>query len=768
MFDNLAVTPVEPGRSRVDNILIAGRSTGAELASDHFTNSQLVLVCTQLRTLCQKVSAQAGESDPKLTEILKIVEKHLATGPQKIDLLLHSAYQLRKHLCNTHLPEQQNLQIELTQICDGLAKAKIFRDLPKISADGLIRKNIYYKPPGVLSGQRLAIGKTNQFDVIILGGGPSGISALYHLSKQGVDTLLIEGGFCVQSMSDARALSVHTMRTDVTFSSITGSGEHTALREEIRMNNLMDTFPIRACAEHARQTLEKSAGVRLDATFATGNDRESPVARAEVYAYFSQVLDEAANLPSANILEQSPIVKVQKNPDGLFQIQTASGDVYLSKKLIVAAGFVGLQAEFARTLSATVQLEQAYGERVITISSEQDVYFKADRIEAAIKGLATVTADPLVVLNEAVLGHLEVRTLVKLQPPGTRAAVVGSGESAAKSVIELLTLNPNLQVDLFLKAPLEPSDPQSPAYLQAGPKLLRCLADSKFAEQSMELRKQFSTPVTFETMKRLIELTQTGQVRVFELGSHFSESCLELKINEDNKLTVGIKKESTALQKDLLKQHLEWTAFSLKCDWIRPEQIKSGQLSANVGLVLVSAGYENINSRRQQKKDSGVTGMIDLLLAGQSSVRLSGNGLTPEGDPNIAYVGAIAQCSFADTGFYGGGLRAALLAEYFASGKDPLAEVASQLPNWRRQDLLRYSELVKTKTCDRDSADVFNGTPGLVKLEEQSRSSGDLSDSKRFLLHRGHALRKRMEDSLMASLLVTGRSEESAESIKSP
>ena len=756
----LSVSPVPLDDSPIGNKAKLAYQAGRAGVDPESTITFLAKARTIFQDLTQLVdsdpsllSAKARESFLKLSKTLELKSARVE------EEVLGACYQIRTCLLQDGRSKECPAMGKIQEIAECIARCKLASDFPKTIADGVMRNAIYYTPPGMILELRSKEKNRKQpelFEVVILGGGPSGVAALHNLGAKGVDTLLLEGGYCIQGMSDARAQSVHTMRTDPLYSSILGAKELGDQDSELRMDKMMGCLPIRATASLAREAITAHTGNVFDARFASGEDLKSPVARAEVFTYFNEVLSRAAAFPNVTISEQNPVNKVDREPDGTFLITTACGDCYRAKKLIVAPGFAGSAAEFGRGLTESKAEKLGTTSGTVVINSEHDIYTKADQIQELQQRLLSGKKQGLIVIGEAVLGHVEAAALIKLQPANTRIAVVGSGETAVKAVLQLHYLNPDIGIDLYVKAPLEPDDAQSPSFYQTGPKLLRSLVDPEFARKTLELKAKFGSPVTFETLKRIIELSQTGNVRVFELGVRFGASDLGLKINDSSgSLNISVPPSSARVLTSLKRQYEEWTALGLKADWLLPILKGENVLSQETQGIILCAGYESFSSRRKKSLDSGLSQVLAFLSDDAGELRLAKDGLTSAKYPNLSYAGAVAMHGYGDGGFYGGGLRATAVARYLSTGENILSEHSKNIPLWRENDQRRFVEWSGLDRKQMPAQARYVNTPGLVALEKRVQAGAQLNPVESLLLARGQALEARMHPHLLNALVET-------------
>ena len=164
----------------------------------------------------------------------------------------------------------------------------------------------------------------------------------------------------------------------------------------------------------------------------------------------------ATKYPDTFLLENSPIssiTKEKRGKDTIFRVRSDKGHEMLTRSLVMATGFVGSNGEYARGLQQFADLEKSNPEALTVLGSDHDLVGKNDQL---------LDHQQALVFSDRLLGRPEIRARIKSLPAGSTLAVVGSGESAAKGTIEALHLNPELNVDLYTKNPLEPYQVQIP------------------------------------------------------------------------------------------------------------------------------------------------------------------------------------------------------------------------------------------------------------------------------------------------------------------
>ncbi len=296
-------------------------------------------------------------------------------------------------------------------------------------------------------------------------------------------------------------------------------------------------------------------------------------ARAE----FFQHIDDVANklqqpkngtvTDNSTLTEQAPIQSVQKltaqdlqNPDGiitkyqkllppdeynqlaaqlkmalpkekeLYLITGRKGHVQLARKLVVSTGLVGEAGENGRQPQVFKTLMTQNSKTTLGLWGQADMLNNREDMLTNLNALIQKQSLPKQVFTkETQLGHPDMRKTIALLPAGTRCAVIGSGESAAKSVMELFNLNPNIKVDLYTSQELEPSPYQIP--FNHGKYARPAIYNQKRADEFREhMERNFGTPITDPTFADLQhEQNVTKRLRVINLKKHFDQNTVVLK-----------------------------------------------------------------------------------------------------------------------------------------------------------------------------------------------------------------------------------------------
>ncbi|MCA9778454.1 MAG: FAD-binding oxidoreductase [Candidatus Eremiobacteraeota bacterium] len=371
-------------------------------------------------------------------------------------------------------------------------------------------------------------------DAVVIGAGPGGLSTAFQLARRGARVVTFESETAGHSFSDEGAKPVHHLRTSGYLSNLVRDGfDYNLGSTGIGYDELehpASLFPrleeYGNLAEAGRKGLEQLTGKPVhdipEYSYGYG-DTSEPALRSIFFAHMSRVAQSVAQDHENSFLcERSPVSKVSFQ-DGLYTVETARGHKVKARNLVMATGLTGKNGEHARQLP----IFQDYAEK------NPQVFENLSDISK----LPEKPGRPLL-LQERSLGNQAVRQSLAALPEGSRAAVVGSGESALKGALEMLHLNPNLSVDLFVKGPIEASQVQiPPEYFQFSDAIL---ATPGSDERARSESKRFGTPLTPRSLRLFFELQQTGRARLLEMGERFDAASVNLGTGEDSKITVQV------------------------------------------------------------------------------------------------------------------------------------------------------------------------------------------------------------------------------------
>ena len=399
-------------------------------------------------------------------------------------------------------------------------------DLPKLTAEGIVRVKLRTPTDGELKRALLAAGWAKAggepvADAVIVGGGPAGLSTALQAADKGAHVVLLEGGWLAQSFSDAAMKPVYRMRTNSTRNSLA--------QDPFSDPALVARAGLVANLKSLRADGKKTGADRfaLDGRPPIGrageelgkDDAAAASARVELLQHFAQSAEEIERLGS-KIVEKAPVVSAVKRVDGLWEIRTAAGHLILARKLVLAQGQIGSEAQHVKD---PAPVASALPEKVrLVLNGRADLEARAALLAAAVRALRLGRAPPsLPVVHDSLLGSPEIREYLALLPKGRSVAVIGSGESAAKAVIDVLRLNGGLVVHLFVKDELTQAQLQIPTPHAAPDAIKRAQEDPEEARKSLDEWKAFGTPITPATFADLKDESARGRVVVHALGARF-------------------------------------------------------------------------------------------------------------------------------------------------------------------------------------------------------------------------------------------------------
>ncbi len=415
---------------------------------------------------------------------------------------------------------------------------------PQGVADGLYRTTDFYVSPAHLLKKAESLGWDMEkdqsgndvpvADAVVIGAGPGGLSSAFQLARRGARVVTFESETAGHSFSDAGAKPVHHLRTSGYLSNLVRDGfDYNLGNSGIDFDELehpASLFPrleeYGNLAEAGREGLRELTGNAVhdipDYPYGYGGTSE-PALRSIFFAHMSRVAKSVAEDHENSFLcERSPVSKVTYQ-DGLYTVETARGHKVKAKNLVMATGLTGKTGEHARQLP----LLNEYA------ANNPEVFENLSDLSKL-----PASSGQAMLLQERSLGNQAVRQSLAALPEGSRAAVVGSGESALKGALEMLHLNPNLSVDLFVKGPIESAQVQiPPEYFQFSDAIL---ATPNSDERARAESKRFGTPLTPRSLQLFLELQQQGRARLLEMGERFNAESVELGTTDDSKISVDI------------------------------------------------------------------------------------------------------------------------------------------------------------------------------------------------------------------------------------
>lgn len=414
-------------------------------------------------------------------------------------------------------------------------------------ADGLYRTQDYYVPAGALQISALAQGwetspdKDGQdipvADTVVVGAGPGGLTTAWQTARRGGRVVCFEAELAGSAFSDAGAKAVHSMRTSIDGTNLIQDGHALAtLEHPMSLHGHLADF--RNLARAGQKAEEKLTGIKNHGVAPESQhpqDRNAPAARGELFEHLARLSNSlASDFPNAFLCERSPVNEITFE-NGLFTVQTSRGHKVKAKSLVLATGLTGPQGQKARLLPMFEQLSEDHPMRVLNLGQEGDVSTHSERLTEIAQG-----DKQALVVHDRLLGHQAVRQTVAKLDEGSRAAVVGSGESAIKAALELLHLNPGLSVDLFAKDTIEAAQTQLPNENFHTAVLENTLSEPQAVKAAEQRAEVFGTPVTPRSLLEIMEMQQAGRLRLLEMGAYFDPKSVSMKAQGDGSIQVTI------------------------------------------------------------------------------------------------------------------------------------------------------------------------------------------------------------------------------------
>lgn len=648
--------------------------------------------------------------------LVKLLQQPNGATPHKLGVVLN-------RLASEH-PDHQKLK----QLREQAGFWQVLEDFPRLNADGLGRTMEHYLSPGHLKAATTTQGWDLDTqtglpiaDAVIVGAGPGGLATGYHLSEKGKRTIIFEGGHAGQAFSDANAQSVHQLRTNGDASNLIFVGGPAQLGIDVSLaRHLTKT---RAQAADARQDWEEATGLKIQGVSkAEADDRSNPANRAELFSHMSQVaMGLSQHYPDTFVCENSPVDRLEKIKRGdqtLFKVTTERGHEILTRSLIMATGFVGGHGEHARCLNQFKALEQAH-EGATVLASDHDLVSKNEDLRAAEQGLKEGKVNRNLVIAERLLGRPEMRNYIKALPPGSRIAMIGGGESATKGALEILSLNPGIALDLYTSNPMEPYQTQIPARVIAPPVVEKSIEEPRIARRTLDELEDFGTPVTPPTLEALLEMEQSGRVRIRELNRYFSRETTKVTpVTTERGQSLAIELVDEAVKQNLREQRQAWTDAGLYQGNV---PVQPADQLPNAEMVVIAAGYD----RRSLRAGPLIQQLIDqdLVELKDGEPTVGPDGLTSSKSPMLAFntAGAISQA--ADSAIPARAIKGYRLAQALDSRlparAQPEDRIASKLP-YGEVDTVTERDDFRWET-PRVEALIDNGgfTDGAVRRREE-------------------------------------------------
>jgi hypothetical protein len=470
---------------------------------------------------------------------------------------------------------------------------------PQQCGDGLYRNKDFYVSPGHLllhgAAQGWEMSKTSDgtevpvADVVVVGAGPGGLATSWQLARRGGRVVCFESELAGSNFNDGGAKAVHHMRTSSDLTNIVNEGPTWgSLDHPLSLPGNLGVIRPHAKAGREGQTAltgEVMHGIPAESTDV--QNRNAPATRGELWEHLSEVAESLAmDFPNAVLCERSPVQNVTYE-DGLFTVTTTRGHKVKCKELVLSTGLTGPKGEQARSLKVLDDLANSAPEGTIVLQKIGDTQSRAADLDDLAKGEKKAT----LIVNDRLLGDQTFRQTYANLPGGSRAAIVGSGESAIKGALELAYLNPDVKVDLFVKGYLESAQVQVPSENFAPPVVENTLDDPVRSKALAEMYKVFDTPVTPRSLQEIFELQQQGRMRVVELGAFFDEHSVSLTAQADGSTRLELK--DPKVLETVARSEADYKAKGLMAasDGAMPNTVTGG---VNYSAIIQAAGYHKL------------------------------------------------------------------------------------------------------------------------------------------------------------------------------
>lgn len=668
------------------------RARTSDLVTEHFeatTKASDLIGPPKGESAVDKSANLFFHDSDSLPEVRKELMDGVRAGLDKLPQSEQKAIKALLDKPNAHTPRRLShalLQMakadpdnkELAGLRELAGSWQILEDAPKLMADGLVRTMEFYMAPGNMQMKAAAQGwdfdkKTGLpiTDTVVVGGGPGGLATGYHLSEQGQQTVIFEGGKIGQAFSDASAQSVHQLRTNSSSSNLiyTNSGAVFEIDASLRRHSEL----IREKGEDAKESWNELRGEKDH----SGQEGYGALNRNNLFEHMAQLGHGlATKYPDTFLIENSPITSITKEKRGdetLFRVKSEKGHELMTRSLVMATGFVGSNGEYARGLQQFQEFETQSPENVTVLGSDHDIIGKNEQL---------LDHNQALVFSDRLLGRPEIRERIKSLPVGANLAVIGSGESAAKGTIEALNLNPELTVDLYTKNPLEPYQVQIPVSHFSRTVTEHAIKNEELANQTLREFKELKTPITTQTMKDLLSFEAEGRLRIRELGKRFNKETVDVKLKSDDSNSFELTLKDGEVSRNLAAQRESWVSSGLYGN--RPPSQSPDHLP-DADMVMMAVGYDsskvNANPLMQQLIDQ------DLVEIRDGKVQYGADGLTSSKSPQVGFNTASAVRMSADTALPGRAIRGLRLAQNLAqklpereppSEEDSITQVVDQ------------------------------------------------------------------------------------------
>lgn len=435
---------------------------------------------------------------------------------------------------------------------------------PQQCGDGLYRPMDFFVSPGHLTLKAAAQGwETSKnpdgteipvADVVVVGGGPGGLMTTWQLARRGGRVVCFESELAGANFNDSGAKAVHHMRTSSEFTNLVNEGHSAAsLEHPLSLSGTIDVS--RPHAKAGREGQTKLTGEVMHGVYPDIVDNDSiyvPATRGELWNHLSNIAYSTANdFPDAVLCERSPVDGITYGEDGLFEVSTSRGHKIKCKELVLSVGLTGPKGERAKSLKVLDDLHKSAPDKSLVMQRIGDGQTHA----AEFSDIATGEKVSTMIVNDRLLGDQTFRQTFASLPPGSHAAMIGSGESGIKGALEMAHLNPHVTVDFFVKGYLESAQVQVPSENFRQPVIEKTLGDKETAKMLKGMYEFFDTPVTPRSLQECFEMQAAGRMRIFELGRYFDDKSVKLTANEDGSTRLEINDPAVAAQLAKMEAH---------------------------------------------------------------------------------------------------------------------------------------------------------------------------------------------------------------------
>lgn len=555
------------------------------------------------------------------------------------------------------------------------ASLKALSDLNLMVADNIVRDRVYYSSPIALPKQMERKWGSEVADLLVIGAGPAGLSTGLHAAESGLKTLVVDGGYAIQSFSDQFMQAVHVMRTNAERSSLTNPGTSPAgMHDAHGMPARLPEYRVKGSL--ARRAVRALTGRELignppEPTRASQAFRELivrdelperildrlredpgvPVARNELFQYFDKIIDTLAEHDNGLVLEQSPVVSVTRLKNGEFEVQTGKGHVIRARNIALATGAVGSDGQYVRDNFLFQDMARRNQGRFVTMWDRNALVGKNAQLISIMTDLkAGRRPIQQLMFSDPVLGSRQVSDIVTALPRNSQSMVVGGGESGAKGVVELFNLNPDIVVHWFVERMPRGDQLQVPATNASAELMEKCMDDPAMALETIrEWKEEFGVPITPQTLGDLRRLEAQGRLKIHELGAKFDAATMELVPTHRGVEIYDKRQPGGGLRQRFLTGN--------------------NKLATVDGVIISAIGYDRDALREEDPLSRKLenSGLIKFDPHGsrltENEICLSDNGLCSSLDGNVYTVGACNYGMAADSAIFGMPVRAANIVE---------------------------------------------------------------------------------------------------------